>query len=110
MRIKPYIGKMTMVFILGFGLTSSKEYLIVVSQQGSVTESYAINSDLSGDLIKLVSREQAFTHDIDHAHGYFLRVSQRHAFKFSVLPESAINNLNINIGKRYKQAVMIAIY
>lgn len=58
-------------YFIGFGLTSSKEYFIVVSSAGEVQESYAINAGLSGDLVQLVPRGAGFQQTIDHAHGYF---------------------------------------
>ncbi len=58
-------------FFIGFYQTSSKKYYIVLSSQGEVQESYAITSDLSGDLRKIVSRDQGFQQTIDHAHDHF---------------------------------------
>lgn len=58
-------------FFLGFYKTSSQKFIVLVSSQGEVQESYAIASDLAGDLQQLVSREQGFQQTIDHANGYF---------------------------------------
>lgn len=58
-------------FFIGFGKTSSEEFVVISSSQGEVQESYAIAADFSGELIKIVDREQGFTQSIDHAHGQF---------------------------------------
>jgi len=58
-------------FFIGFGKTSSKEYVIIVSSQGELQESYAIPADFSGEPVKLVGREEGFTQSVDHAHGEF---------------------------------------
>jgi len=58
-------------FFLGFGKSSSREFLLIVASQGEVQESYAMPADLSGELVQLTSRTQGFTQSIDHAHGYF---------------------------------------
>ncbi len=62
-------------FFIGFGLSSDKEYFMVVSSQGEVQESYVAPADLSTPLVQLVSREAGFTQDIDHAHGHFYIVA-----------------------------------
>ena len=58
-------------FFIGFGLSSDKEYFMVVSSQGEVQESYVAPADFSSPLVQLVSRDAGFTQDIDHAHGHF---------------------------------------
>lgn len=58
-------------YFIGFGLTSSKAFLLVVSSQGETQESYVIPADLSGELTQIVSRESGFQQTIDHAHGSF---------------------------------------
>ncbi len=58
-------------FFIGFGKTSSEEFVIIVSSQGELQESYAMPADFSGEPIQLVSREAGFTQRIDHAHGDF---------------------------------------
>jgi len=58
-------------FFIGFGNSSSKEFLIIVSSQGEIQESYVIPADLSGEVVQVASRSLGFTQSIDHAHGYF---------------------------------------
>lgn len=58
-------------FFIGFGKTSSREFLLVVSSQGEVQETYVIPADLSGELVQITAREQGFTQSVDHAHGKF---------------------------------------
>lgn len=59
-------------YFIGFGLTSSEKYMVLVSSQGEVQESYVIPADdLYATPIKLVGREQGFTQSIDHAHDSF---------------------------------------
>ncbi len=58
-------------YFIGFGLTSDKEYFMVVSSQGETQESYVAPADFSTPLVQLVSRDAGFTQDIDHAHGHF---------------------------------------
>jgi len=58
-------------FFTGFGFTSSKEFMVIVSSQAEVSEAYILPADFSGEPQKLVSREQGFSVSIDHAHDYF---------------------------------------
>ena len=58
-------------YFIGFGLTSSREYMLIVSSQGETQEAYAIKADFSGEPQLIVSREKQFSQSIDHAHGYF---------------------------------------
>jgi len=58
-------------FFIGFGKTSSEEFVIIVSSQGELQESYAMPADFSGEPVLLVSRKAGFTQRIDHAHGDF---------------------------------------
>ena len=58
-------------YFIGFGRTSSKEYMLIVSSQSETQEAYALKADFSGELKKLVSRDKGFSQTIDHAHGYF---------------------------------------
>ena len=59
-------------FFIGFGQTSSKEYFVVASSQGEVTESYVLPADdLYAEPRMLVSRSESFNLTIDHAHGHF---------------------------------------
>ncbi len=62
-------------YFLGFYKTSSRDFFIVTSGQAETQESYAIASDLSGELTQLVSRDAVFQQKIDHAHGYFYLLS-----------------------------------
>jgi oligopeptidase B len=63
-------------FFLSFGLTSSKEYLVISSGQSETSETYVIPaSDFAATPIQLVSREQRFLNNIDHANGYFYIVA-----------------------------------
>ncbi len=59
-------------FFIGFGFTSDEKYLLIVSSQGEVQETYALPSEnLFAAPIKLVGREQGFTQSVDHAHDHF---------------------------------------
>jgi oligopeptidase B len=58
-------------FFIGFDKTSSEDFMVIVSSQGEVQESYALSADFKGELIQLVSRDEGFTQRIDHAHGEF---------------------------------------
>ena len=58
-------------FFIGFGKSSSKEFLIIVSSQGEIQESYVMPADLSGEIVQVASRSLGFTQSIDHAHGHF---------------------------------------
>lgn len=58
-------------FFIGFGKTSSEEFILIVSSQGEVQESYAMAADFSGVPIKLIDRSEGFTQSIDHAHDHF---------------------------------------
>jgi len=58
-------------FFIGFGQTSSREYLVIVSSQGERQETYVMPADLSGDLLQLTSRDDGFSQSVDHAHGNF---------------------------------------
>ncbi len=58
-------------FFIGFGKTSSDDFVVIVSSQGERQESYALPSDLVGTPVKLVSREEGFSQSVDHAHGQF---------------------------------------
>ncbi len=59
-------------FFIGTGLTSSEEYVLIVSSQGEVQETYALPADdLMATPVKLVGREQGFSQSIDHAHDHF---------------------------------------
>ncbi len=58
-------------FFIGFGMTSSRDHLLIVSSQGEVQESYVMPADLSAKPVMMVSRDQGFQQSIDHAHGEF---------------------------------------
>lgn len=58
-------------FFIGFGKTSSEEFIVIVSSQGEIQESYVMPADFSGEPIELVSRDEGFTQRVDHAHGEF---------------------------------------
>jgi len=61
-------------FFIGAGLTSSEEYVLIVSSQGEVQETWAWAlpaNDLMATPVKLVGREQGFSQSIDHAHDHF---------------------------------------
>jgi len=63
-------------YFLGFGLTSSKQYLVISSSQSDTSETYVLTtSDFTTTPVKLVSREQAFLNNIDHANGHFYIVA-----------------------------------
>jgi len=58
-------------FSIGFGLTSSREHLLIVASQGEIQEAYVMPADLSSPPVMMVSREEGFQQSIDHAHGEF---------------------------------------
>ena len=58
-------------FFIGFGKTSSEEFLVIVSGQGELQESYVIPADFNAKPLQIVSRNDGFTQQIDHAHGEF---------------------------------------
>lgn len=58
-------------FSIGFGKTSSQEFMLILSDQAEVQESYVMPADFSSAPLKIVSREEGFTQAIDHAHGVF---------------------------------------
>ncbi len=58
-------------YFIGFSITSSKEFIVLVSSQGERQESHILPADFSGEPIQLVSRDEGFQQTIDHAHGEF---------------------------------------
>jgi oligopeptidase B len=58
-------------FFIRFFKTSSEEFLVIISAQGEVQESYVVPADLSSEPLQIVSRNDGFTQQIDHAHGEF---------------------------------------
>ncbi len=58
-------------FFIGFGKTSSEEFVLIVSSQGELQETYVLPADFSGEPQQIVSRDDGFTQRIDHAHGEF---------------------------------------
>ncbi len=59
-------------FFMSFGLTSSNEYLLIGSGQSETREVFAVPaSDFLAKPTVLVSREQGFLSEIDHANDYF---------------------------------------
>ena len=58
-------------YFIGFGSTSSKEFMVIVASQGETQESYILPADFSGEPTLVVSRDQGFQQNIDHAHGDF---------------------------------------
>ncbi len=58
-------------FFIGFDKTSSDEFIVIVSSQGELQESYVLPADFSGEPIQIASRDDGFTQRIDHAHGEF---------------------------------------
>ena len=58
-------------FFIGFGKTSSEEFVVIVSSQGELQESYVLPASFKGELVKLVDRKDGFTQRVDHAHGKF---------------------------------------
>ena len=58
-------------FYIGFGKTSSKEFIVIVSAQGEVQETHVLAADFSGKLVTLINRSEDFTQSVDHAHGDF---------------------------------------
>ena len=44
---------------------------MIASSQGEIQETYVVPTDLSSKPVKIVSREQAFQQNVDHAHGDF---------------------------------------
>ncbi|MBF7074950.1 S9 family peptidase [Glaciecola sp. MH2013] len=63
-------------FFIGFGKTSSEEYIVISSGQSDKSETYVVPAnDLYATPIKMVSREQGFNNSVDHANGYFYIVT-----------------------------------
>ena len=59
-------------FSLGFSSTSDEQFLLIYSGTNDVTEISAVNlEDVTRPVFPLVSREQGFNAQIDHAHGQF---------------------------------------
>jgi len=59
-------------FSLGFGVTSDEQFLLIYSGTRDVTEMSAVNvDDVTQPLTSLVSREQGFNAQVDHAHDQF---------------------------------------
>lgn len=59
-------------FFIGFGLTSSNEYLVISTGQSETSEVYVVPAnDFTAVPVQLVSREQQFLSKVDHANGYF---------------------------------------
>lgn len=58
-------------FFLGFGKTSSRDYLLITSERGESQEAWAMPADLSAPPTLLISRDADCTQEIDHAHGRF---------------------------------------
>ena len=59
-------------FFLGFGLTSSKKYLVISTGQSETSEVFVLPvADFTAAPIQLVSRAQEFLSKVDHANGYF---------------------------------------
>lgn len=78
-------------FSIGFGKTSSREYLLIVAGQAEVQESYVMPADLSSEPVLMVSREQGFQQSIDHAHGnfYILANDTHKNFRLAKVADSA---------------------
>ncbi|MFT6409094.1 MAG: oligopeptidase B, partial [Arenicella sp.] len=83
-------------FFIGFGKTSSEDFIIIVSSQGEVQESYAMPADFQGELTQLVSRDDGFTQRIDHAHGEFLIMANDTHKNFRLLTVSDENPVKGN--------------
>lgn len=63
-------------FFIGFGMTSSKEFLVITSGQSDKTETWVLPAiNLFATPIKMVSREQGFLNSVDHANGHFYMVA-----------------------------------
>lgn len=58
-------------FFIGFDRTSSREYFVIASSQGEIQETYVMPTDLSTKPVQLVSRDEGFQQNVDHAHGDF---------------------------------------
>lgn len=59
-------------FFIQFDMSSSEEYLIIASGQSETVETFVVPAnDLFTTPTKLVSREQGFLNNVDHANGYF---------------------------------------
>lgn len=83
-------------FFIGFGKTSSEEFIVIVSSQGELQESYAMAADFSGELIQLVSREEGFTQQVDHAHGDFYIMANDTHKNFRLISVSDENPVKAN--------------
>lgn len=58
-------------YFIGFGRTSSKQYMVIASSQGETQEAYVLRADFSSAPQLMVSRDQGFLQIIDHANGHF---------------------------------------
>lgn len=59
-------------FFLGFGQTSSEEFLVLVSSQREVQEIHVLPMDnLSAQPTLVISRNNGFSSELDHANGFF---------------------------------------
>lgn len=66
-------------FFIGFGKTSSKQFVVISSGQTEIQETYVLPADFSGKPVKMVSREEGFLQSIDHAHGdFFILANDTH--------------------------------
>ncbi|MFT6032957.1 MAG: oligopeptidase B [Arenicella sp.] len=83
-------------FFIGFEKTSSEDFMIIVSSQGEVQESYAMPADFQGELTQLVSRDDGFTQRIDHAHGEFFIMANDTHKNFRLLTVSDENSIKGN--------------
>lgn len=83
-------------FFIGFEKTSSEDFMIIVSSQGEVQESYAMPADFQGELTQLVSRDDGFTQRIDHAHGEFFIMANDTHKNFRLLTVSDENPVKGN--------------
>jgi len=83
-------------FFIGFGRTSSKQYMLIVSTQGETEEAYALKADFSGTPQMIVSRDKEFSQSIDHAHGHFyILANDTHKnFRLVRAPESEPSEKN----------------
>ncbi|MEO0368713.1 MAG: prolyl oligopeptidase family serine peptidase, partial [Pseudomonadota bacterium] len=83
-------------FALGFGKTSSKEWVVIQSTRGETHESHILPADFSGKPQQITSREDEFRQSIDHAHGdFYILANDTHAnFRLARVSDKAPQHEN----------------
>ena len=79
-------------YFLSFYETSSREYLVLSSSQGEVSERYVVpTNDISKAPVLLAGRDKGFAYSVDHAHGkFYIRANDTHKnFRLAVADDTA---------------------